>query len=720
MCSVRTCCCVTLCSVLPASRGHSHSLLFQMAESDEWEELSRALEGDNAELSRIARQAGRLSQPPGGSASARRVLAALAERGAHSEPAESVLWALGRHRFRPRPQILGALARNAREAARNSHPGSIANATWGLSRLSWRMSLSDASAFAHAFGRRWHHATAAEASMAAYSLASSASSPSEIDNADAIAWAVENCAPQLSAQGVSNCLWALQKLGQPAAVANISCEVHRVCDDMTPQGVCMAAGSLAHVAAQQVAEDSDAFHALRALLECCSHWTSIGCRDAAAMLWSLARLVCDLDCEYEPWTYAAADKWLKQVARDASEGWQPCGRAISAIHRLCIHEKHRDELAILISHGNAACKKSTFESKRLRDWLNSSLASYVHSSQKIGNERSIKPLEPVWYLLIDFRSRCVKEALHAQGISVHCFHRTSKKRKRGKSWPEHTGYSGCILRLSLSREGAMLQAASAAAAIREAGTMIFIGTIKEGIHGAVDCAKKNGFEDVNFQPLVGSVGIVIAHRYRGEKNDDCTLQSFREEETVNFNGWNATLTTWPGLFSGGLLDPMTALLLRSIKDRSVRHGLGNAALDVCCGSGIVAAYVAHIVDSIPVRAVDADALAVDAASRNLPQERAEVESLDVQRATTEEILGGSRKYHLIASNPPLHDHLEHDFSVLLTLEDLALRGLKRTGVMLIVVQDYIPLPSFFSGKCRVEMAKSDSKFAVWKIKRAFV
>jgi len=74
-----------------------------MAESDEWEELSRALEGDSAELSRIARQAGRLSQPPGGSASARRVLAALAERGAHSEPAESVLWALGRHRFRPRP-----------------------------------------------------------------------------------------------------------------------------------------------------------------------------------------------------------------------------------------------------------------------------------------------------------------------------------------------------------------------------------------------------------------------------------------------------------------------------------------------------------------------------------------------------------------------------------------------------------------------------------------
>ena len=255
--------------------------------------------------------------------------------------------------------------------------------------------------------------------------------------------------------------------------------------------------------------------------------------------------------------------------------------------------------------------------------------------------------------------------------------------------------------------------------------------------------------------------------------------------------------TYPGLFAGGFLDVMTAFLLRHLPPdfaggdgdgrRSADAATSGATrsnatagrlvrvLDFACGSGVIASALlrrhvaahaslsAGAVTSPPtprslprllprllVDALDADAVAVDAAVANLslagtaPPMRVAAADAGGAAATAARLLesgvvagsrvllsnswdlvdrnpgsdgGGAGVYDHIVSNPPLHNGKALDFSVLKRLIDGAPGHLRAGGSLWIVTQNSVPagplLDATFGPGGRVDLV-SDGRFALWR------
>ena len=75
--------------------------------------------------------------------------------------------------------------------------------------------------------------------------------------------------------------------------------------------------------------------------------------------------------------------------------------------------------------------------------------------------------------------------------------------------------------------------------------------------------------------------------------------------------------TLPGLFAAGGVDVMTTALLGALPPPPKKARV----LDFCCGSGVISAALLAAEPSIRLYGLDADALAIRAAARNLPQAR---------------------------------------------------------------------------------------------------
>lgn len=154
---------------------------------------------------------------------------------------------------------------------------------------------------------------------------------------------------------------------------------------------------------------------------------------------------------------------------------------------------------------------------------------------------------------------------------------------------------------------------------------------------------------------------------------------------------------YPGLFAGGKLDVMTSFLLAHIEPiSSLYEAPGQAAaapirvLDFACGSGVIAAALALRARhgstgaprkgmrqggrprSVVIDALDADTVAVNAASLNLGVgssvpgdsfDGAVQVSLNVVLSDGFTALTQEQKYDWIVSNPPLHRGKALDFTV---------------------------------------------------------
>ena len=219
--------------------------------------------------------------------------------------------------------------------------------------------------------------------------------------------------------------------------------------------------------------------------------------------------------------------------------------------------------------------------------------------------------------------------------------------------------------------------------------------------------------------------------------------------------------TLPGLFAAGGVDVMTTALLGALPPPPKKARV----LDFCCGSGVISAALLAAEPSIRLYGLDADALAIRAAARNLPQarglylsdgwnelsrrretrraERRRGNSLDdaasaAAAATTTTTSSSSspasassaaascspqqppKCFDWIVSNPPVHLGIQSDFSVLRTLiRGAAARWLAEGGSLWIVAQTYIPVGRMLAEEeahGRLEGARAaydDGRFVAW-------
>jgi 16S rRNA (guanine1207-N2)-methyltransferase len=218
--------------------------------------------------------------------------------------------------------------------------------------------------------------------------------------------------------------------------------------------------------------------------------------------------------------------------------------------------------------------------------------------------------------------------------------------------------------------------------------------------------------------------------------------------------------TYPGLFARGGLDVMTAALLASLPlppARSGRRGRKRARLlDFACGSGAVGASLQQRAPGACVHLLDADAVALDAARRNVPAGEGQrvVHHLSDGFAHLDREGGGwgghgggnhggggeadgrdggapgpkrakaSRpaeqaplRFDWIVSNPPVHRGLTDDFEVVRGLAAGAPARLRPGGCLWVVAQSYVPVgalleavPAFDT----VALHFSDGRFVVWR------
>jgi len=217
------------------------------------------------------------------------------------------------------------------------------------------------------------------------------------------------------------------------------------------------------------------------------------------------------------------------------------------------------------------------------------------------------------------------------------------------------------------------------------------------------------------------------------KKKKASIGSWFHEKSVDLGKGKRLWYTLPGLFAGGTLDIMTSLLL----DRLVQILPTSAnILDFGCGSGTLAAGLQdRLGKDIEVTLLDADAVALEAAKRNLPKAKAVLGDgfLALQNLEAEGSL-----FDFIVSNPPVHRGRPDDWRVLRELLKGAPMVLRPGGQLWLVVQEHVPVGRLislasddvdgdfdtadasdskdaYSSGCwdDIEMECTDGRFAVW-------
>jgi 16S rRNA (guanine1207-N2)-methyltransferase len=184
------------------------------------------------------------------------------------------------------------------------------------------------------------------------------------------------------------------------------------------------------------------------------------------------------------------------------------------------------------------------------------------------------------------------------------------------------------------------------------------------------------------------------------------LEDWERAFRVEIRGRAFEVRSFPGVFSHGELDPGTALLLEAV---SVARGA--RALDVGCGAGIVAAWLAS--EGAHVEAVDVEALALEATRRTMA-----ANALDGRVLASDVYSDAPGPYDMIVSNPPFHRGIRTTMAVSERVIREAPRHLARGGELWVVASRALDHRTAFEVAFdRVAVAAETGRYRVWHARR---
>jgi 16S rRNA (guanine1207-N2)-methyltransferase len=162
--------------------------------------------------------------------------------------------------------------------------------------------------------------------------------------------------------------------------------------------------------------------------------------------------------------------------------------------------------------------------------------------------------------------------------------------------------------------------------------------------------------------------------------------------------------SYPGCFAHGRLDEGSCRLMHHLPETAEPIH----ALDFACGAGALSLALKQRCPQVTLDLTDADALAVRAAQRALPEAR--VWCRDGLRGLK------GRTYDLIMSNPPLHDGVQADRRVLEGFLGKVRDHLKPEGVLLLVTERSVQISPRVQLK-GVKSLEEGQGFRVWTGRR---
>ena len=255
--------------------------------------------------------------------------------------------------------------------------------------------------------------------------------------------------------------------------------------------------------------------------------------------------------------------------------------------------------------------------------------------------------------------------------------------------PARRSFHAALLFMPPSKARARYLACGAAAQVSQGGRMYLAGPKRSG------AASMGGMLRECFGPVVDVIrarGCVVL---AAERSDVEPVKPAPVIHRHDLFGSELALTSMPGVFSAGRLDPGTKLLLGHLR------GVGfERALDWGCGCGVIGAWLALAVPDGMVDLADIDAMAVESAKRTLASNG----SRNARAVGSDGFSSLCGKWDLIAANPPFHRSGAADLGPTLQLIRQAPKRLRAGGRLVLVANGHLPYEkpledSFGSFRC---------------------
>lgn len=291
--------------------------------------------------------------------------------------------------------------------------------------------------------------------------------------------------------------------------------------------------------------------------------------------------------------------------------------------------------------------------------------------------RSRSRADPATALVLGDPAPHLARSLEDSGHPVTRWHRFLSPGQLCTPWPPPGPFGEAWVRMPRSSLEAAMLLHFAAARVEDGAPIHLFGSREEGIRSAAK----------HFPPGTGEVRtalvkrrcrVLVAAREEPPPRDD-GLDSWESRVAIDWGTGPRDWVFYPGVFAHGRLDPATALLI----DCLPRLPAGARILDFGAGTGpIAAAALERGGDGAEAVLLDADAISLDAAARNVPAGR---------RVLGRNLNGVAGPFDLIVSNPPIHAGKPQDLRTVEAFVKEAPRVLAPRGDLMVVAQRRLPV-----------------------------
>lgn len=291
-------------------------------------------------------------------------------------------------------------------------------------------------------------------------------------------------------------------------------------------------------------------------------------------------------------------------------------------------------------------------------------------------------------------------ALEDLGHAVTRWHRFLSPGQLCTPWPPPGPFAEVWVRMPRSSLEAAMLLHAAAARVGNGAAIHLFGAGDEGIRSAARHFPA-GTGEVRPVLVKRRCRVVAAPREAPPARAD-GLGGWRTEVPIDWGAGPRPWTFYPGVFAHGRLDPATALLIDSMP----KVPPGARILDFGAGTGpVAAAALERAGGAAEAVLLDADAVALEAAARNVPSG-----NLVLGR----NLAAVSGPFDLIVSNPPIHTGKAQSLRTVAALVRGAPRILARAGQIVVVVQRRLPVADLLGRSFRRVRSTADrGPFRVW-------
>lgn len=294
-------------------------------------------------------------------------------------------------------------------------------------------------------------------------------------------------------------------------------------------------------------------------------------------------------------------------------------------------------------------------------------------------------------------------AMRQRGLVCTVWNRRLLEGAEASSWPpQGPPYDLALVRLPKARDEQAMTAHAVMSVLGVGGRLILYGGNDEGIRSAVAPLQELAGH-VDTLAIGGHGRVLAASRLEAMDGLRGTLQAWRTVSPMEIAGRMRDWASYPGCFAAGRLDEGTALLISALPPLEPHIRV----LDYGCGTGTIAAAVVAVQPDARVEGLDSDAVALEAARENVPAARLTLGTSLADAA--------QRDYAVILSNPPLHQGIAEDRTLLDRLISDAPSRLVPGGQMQLVVQRRVALDRMLGRHFgKVEVVAETGRYRVWR------